>query len=347
MQLGRPAELAALAASSARIGVDITLVQAAGGNSSVKIDDVLWVKASGTWLADAERKPIFVPVDLPAARAAMAAGDDKIPARADGPSGLRPSIETSLHAFMPHRVVLHVHAVNTIAWAARTDAPAELRTRLAGLPWAWLPYCRPGLPLTLAVAEATSGHTPDILILGNHGLVVGGADCAVAEALVREVERRLALPARSAPAADFARLDASCRDTIYRPAAFAECHAIATDAHSRSIATGGTLYPDHVVFLGPGARALRSDETIAEVARSSRPQPPPAFLLVPGVGTVLRTDLPSGAEPLLRCLGLVTARLPEGAAVAYIPPEEELALMTWDAEHYRKSLGGERQTRPA
>jgi rhamnose utilization protein RhaD (predicted bifunctional aldolase and dehydrogenase) len=94
-----------------------------------------------------------------------------------------------------------------------------------------------------------------------------------------------------------------------------------------------------VVFLGPGARALRSDETIAEVAQSSRPQPPPAFLLVPGVGTVLRTDLPSGAEPLLRCLGLVTARLPESAAVTYIPAEEDLALMTWDAEHYRKSLG--------
>jgi rhamnose utilization protein RhaD (predicted bifunctional aldolase and dehydrogenase) len=344
MTSGQPAELAALAALSARIGADITLVQAAGGNSSTKIDDVLWVKASGTWLSDAERKPIFVPVDLPAARAAMAAGNDKIPARADGHPGLRPSIETSLHAFMPHRVVLHVHAVNTIAWAARADAPAELRTRLAGLDWAWLPYCRPGLPLTLAVAEATAGHTPDILILGNHGLVVGGADCAVAEDLMREVERRLAVPVRPAPAADLARLGESCRDTVYRPAAFPECHAIAMDAHSRSIATGGTLYPDHVVFLGPGARALGREETIADVARSAG-RLPPAFLLVPGAGAALRADLPSGAEPLLRCLGLVAARLPAGTAITYISAEEEQALMTWDAEHYRKSLSGERQAR--
>jgi rhamnose utilization protein RhaD (predicted bifunctional aldolase and dehydrogenase) len=346
MTAGQPAELAALAALSARIGADIALVQAAGGNSSVKIDDVLWVKASGTWLSDAERRPIFVPVDLPAARSAMAAGDDKIAARADGPPGLRPSIETSLHAFMPHRVVLHVHAVNTIAWAARRDAPRELEKRLADLAWAWLPYCRPGLPLTLAVAEATAGRTPDILILGNHGLVVGGADCAGAEALMREVERRLAVPVRAAPAADFARLGESCRDTVYRPASFAECHAIATDRHSRSVATGGTLYPDHVVFLGPGARALERDESIANVARSSDPLPP-AFLLVPGVGTVLRTDLPPGAEPLLRCLGLVAARLPKGAAITYIPAEEELALINWDAEHYRKSLSGEHHGGPA
>jgi len=337
MTSNQSADLGALAALSARIGADITLVQAAGGNASVKIDGVLWVKASGTWLADAERKPVFVPVDLAAARAAMASGDDKIPARTDRPPGLRPSIETSLHAFMPHRVVLHVHAVNTIAWAARADAGAELESRLAGLAWTWLPYCRPGLPLTRAVAAATAGRTLDVLVLGNHGLVVGGADCDAAEALMRAVEGRLAVPVRSAPAADAGRLDASCRGTGYRPAAFAECHDLATDARSRAVATGGTLYPDHVVFLGPAARALDDGETVAALAQRT---PPPAFLLVPGIGTVLRTDLPPGAEPLLRCLGLVAARIPDGAPVTYLSADEEQALMAWDAEHYRKSLSG-------
>ncbi len=38
---------------SARIGHDIDLVQGAGGNSSAKEGGVLWVKASGTWLAAA------------------------------------------------------------------------------------------------------------------------------------------------------------------------------------------------------------------------------------------------------------------------------------------------------
>jgi rhamnose utilization protein RhaD (predicted bifunctional aldolase and dehydrogenase) len=240
---------------------------------------------------------------------------------------------------MPHPVVLHVHAVNTIAWSARADAPAELETRLVGLAWAWLPYCRPGLPLTQAVA--TAGRPPDVLVLGNHGLVVGGRDCDAAEALMRDVERRLALPERPAPPADPDRLGAACRDTIYRPAEFAECHAIATDGHSRAVAAAGTLYPDHVVFLGPGARVLEGNETVASVARCAAP----AFLLVPGVGTVLRADLPPGAEPLLRCLGLVTVRLPAGAPITYLPATEEQALMTWDAERYRKSLGaGDRWT---
>ena len=57
---------------SARVGRNILLVQGAGGNSSIKHDDILWVKASGTWLADAEQKDIFVPVPLGAARTALA-----------------------------------------------------------------------------------------------------------------------------------------------------------------------------------------------------------------------------------------------------------------------------------
>ena len=47
---------------------NILLVQGAGGNSSVKQDDVLWVKASGAWLSEAKEKEMFVPVEL-AARA--------------------------------------------------------------------------------------------------------------------------------------------------------------------------------------------------------------------------------------------------------------------------------------
>jgi rhamnose utilization protein RhaD (predicted bifunctional aldolase and dehydrogenase) len=335
-----PAELAALARLSVRVGSDIALVQAAGGNSSLKLAGILWVKASGAWLADAERKPIFVPVDLAEARAALAAGNEKIPALPSSPSTLRPSIETSLHALMPHRVVLHVHAVNSIAWAVRRDERAELERRLAGLAWAWLDYCRPGVPLAASVAAVTAGRTPDVLILGNHGLVVGAADCAAAEALVHDVERRLALPVQSTRPTDKERLVALCQGTPYRPAAFDECHAVAVEPRNAAIATGGSLYPDHVVFLGPGAHALAPNETIAQATRVADDAdiPPPNFLLVPGIGTAIRTDLPPDAEPILRCLGLVVTRLPAEAEVTYLPAVEEQALLNWDAEHYRKSL---------
>jgi rhamnose utilization protein RhaD (predicted bifunctional aldolase and dehydrogenase) len=331
-----------LARVSRIVGRDVTLVQGAGGNSSTKLDGVLWVKASGTWLADAEARRIFVPVDLRVALQAITDNQEKIPALAhpDADPTLRPSIETSLHALIPHRCVLHVHGVNSIAWAVMEGAEAEMATRLAGLEWAYLPYCRPGVPLSQALAQLVRRDRPDVLILGNHGLVVGADDMDRAEALIREVERRLALAPRPAGAADPDRLAKLAEGSLYRPAEFAECHRAALDPWSLDLAAGGSLYPDHVVFLGSGALALAEGDSPAaiEARAAAHDLPAPPIILVPGAGCLIRGDLPAGAEAITRCLGLVAERIPEGTAVRYLAADEEAALMDWDAERYRKSL---------
>lgn len=336
-------DLRSLARVSRAVGRDVTLVQGAGGNSSVKLGDVLWVKASGTWLADAGTKPIFVPVDLAVARRAIVDNQEKIPAldHPAAPAALRPSIETSLHALLPHRAVLHVHGVNSIAWAVMEGGEAGMAERLAGLNWAYLAYCRPGVPLSQALSAVIARDRPDVLILGNHGLVAGAGDMDAAEALIREVERRLALAPRAASAApDPDRLSALAAGTSYRPAGFAECHRAALDSTSLGIAGGGSLYPDHVVFLGSGAHLLADGDTPAAIAARAvaRGLPAPPIILVPGAGCLIRGDLPAGAEEITRCLGLVAERIPEDAAVRYLAADEEAALLDWDAERYRKSL---------
>ena len=110
------------------VGSDPLLTQASTGNSSVKLDGVLWIKASGRWMADALRDDIFIPLDLAeVVTQCLRKGID--------PAERYPhaSLETAMHAAMPHRVVLHVHCVNTIAWAVRSDAPQQLQRRLEGL----------------------------------------------------------------------------------------------------------------------------------------------------------------------------------------------------------------------
>ncbi|MFO1055977.1 MAG: class II aldolase/adducin family protein [Dongiaceae bacterium] len=331
----REPDLSGLARISAAVGADITLVQGAGGNASLKDDGVLWVKASGTWLADAAAKPIFVPVELAEVHRRIAAGVETMPSlRPDGP--LRPSIETSLHALLPHRVVLHVHGVNTLAQGAQAGAATALAPLLAGFDWAWLPYCQPGLPLTEAVARLTASRPADVLILGNHGLVVGADTPEAAEALAREVERRLALPWRAGPPADLAALAALAQGTPYRPARDADSHAAATDPDNGRIASGGSLYPDHVVFLGRGAAVLPPGaRPPGQAADGGKP---PACLLVPGLGTLARADLVPGAEAMLRCLGLVAGRLPAAARVTYLTAEDEHRLLNWEAEAFRQTL---------
>ncbi len=125
-------------------------MQAAGGNTSLKSDGVMWIKASGTWLKDALARDIFVAVDHAALMHALARNDPACETCSDfvrsdlNASGLRPSIETTVHALMPQRVVVHVHCVNTIAWAIRSDAAERLSERLSGFNWAFIPYARPG-----------------------------------------------------------------------------------------------------------------------------------------------------------------------------------------------------------
>ena len=336
-------DLSGLRSMSARVGRNPLLIQGAGGNSSAKIEGVLWVKASGTWLQDAERTLIFLPLDLEKARQTFSAGEEKIAPLpfADVPAGLRPSIETSLHAFLPQAIVLHVHSVNAIAWCVRKEGPRLLDQRLAGLNWAWLDYCRPGLPLALeAAALARRQVAPDVLMLGNHGLVVAGADCAQVEALLAEVEHRLGLDLRPSPAPRVEALGGLAKSSPYRPAASAVVHGVATDPERLAIAGAGSLYPDHVVFLGPAVRVLGDQERPAAIARKAEEEghPPPALLLAPGCGALLRSDLPPEAVALAECLGEVLARLSEGAAVSYLGAAEEQALLGWDAEKYRKSL---------
>ncbi len=341
----QPAILNELRRMSAQVGRNILLTQAAGGNSSVKDGDVLWVKASGTWLADAEAKDIFVPISLSGARDALARGDERMPLAKDhAESPLRGSIETSLHALMPHPVVLHVHSVNTIAWSTRTDANEQFAARLEGLAWHRLGYHHPGLPLAQAVSESLARAPADVLILGNHGLVVGAATCASAEELVTEVERRLAVVPRGAPPADQDALLRICANTEYGPAREPLCHALATDRYNLSIATRGSLYPDHVIFLGPALPALAEGENLAaRVAHTANEgSPPPVAMLVPGRGAVIRNDAGPAAQALLTCLALVVTRLPFDAIVEYLPPHNEQALLNWDAERYRQQMTANR-----
>ncbi|HEY4161955.1 MAG TPA: class II aldolase/adducin family protein [Dongiaceae bacterium] len=329
---------------SARIGKNILLVQGGGGNTSVKIDDVLWVKASGAWLADAEARDIFVPVQLSGARRAIAAGSDHMPVVESFTGKLRASIETSLHALMPHRVIVHVHAVNTVAWAVRTDGRGELAERLNGLAWRHLPYHRPGLPLCQAVAQEMASERMDVLILGNHGLLVGAEDCDAAEALLEDVERRLAVALRAAPKANAPILRRLCSGTEYRPADTDLAHGLATSECNLELVTAGSLYPDHVVFLGPALPKIKAGETLdAAMARETdKGLAPPVALLVPDVGAIIRIDASEGAKVMLACLGLVVERLPEQATIAYLPATEERMLLNWNAEHYRKQMTASR-----
>jgi rhamnose utilization protein RhaD (predicted bifunctional aldolase and dehydrogenase) len=313
-------DLAALARVSAELGRNRLLVQAAGGNTSIKADGVLWVKASGRWLSKALDEPVFVPVDLSRLMPALARGDaacetcDAFVRHDLSAPGLRPSVETTLHGGLPQRVVIHVHCVETISHAVLEDGATRLKPLLDGLKWAWVPYIRPGLPLFRTITPGA-----DIYVLQNHGLVVAADTLEAAVGLVETVGRRLARPVHAAPTG-------SQRSVERAGYHFADAPALAP--HAVRLAAAGAYYPDHLVFLGSGAAVF--DSVVGA----------PPVILAPGFPPLARDDLAPTPLAMAGCLADVAARFAPDDRPRYFTAKEEYELTHWDAEIYRQSLPG-------
>jgi len=346
-----PADLDELRALSKRIGSNLTLVQGSGGNTSVKDNDVLWVKASGTWLTDAETQSILVSVDLPRVEAMLKAGEsDFNDATLSGT--LRPSIETSLHCQLPHHIVVHVHSVSAIAWSVQVDAKDRLAEQLAGIDWRYIPYAQPGAPLTAEVsrvlAEEPKNHDPTLLVLENHGLVLGGETCANVESLLNDVESRLHIPPRTHPPPAISALKTAVTALTeldnWRLPNTDDIHAIALDTDAIQTATGGALIPDHAVFLEKAVPICNSpDEIQANLSEyTSTLGHEPDWMIVRNAGVVLSSRIGSAAEAQLRGLAMISLRIPSGARIHYIDSHAAEELQTWDAEIYRKKLDEDR-----
>ena len=341
-------DLRELAEVSARIGGNPLLVQGAGGNSSIKNDDELWVKASGTWLAEACERDIFVPlsrsrVDRDLREQGLISAHAILADRGD--EGLRPSIETALHALMPQRVVLHAHAVNAMALSVQADGET-ITARLLGdtCRWRWIPYRQPGSPLAAAVRDALAQAPADVLLLQNHGVVVGADTPAAAEALLQDVERRLHMEPRTFPDPPLI-APAGFEDDAY------ELHRAASgaalDPAAVALLTGQALIPDQVVFLGGAVPALPEGEIPSRhaAALKQRIGVSPALLLLPGRAAFAARQRSTGTEDVIQGLLAIARRVPPGARVTGLANEDVGALLNWDAEHYRLALDSARAAR--
>jgi rhamnose utilization protein RhaD (predicted bifunctional aldolase and dehydrogenase) len=338
-------EFEALRLLSARIGADPLLVQGAGGNTSIKEGGVLWIKASGKWLSEAAREDMFVPVSFEPLWAALkrdhpdAERAEKFIAPGHDSKGLRPSIETTVHALLPQKIVLHVHCVSTIAHAVQLSAEKLIAPLLRGIEYAFIPYRRPGLPLAKAIAERVKPET-NVLVLGNHGLVVAAETVADAASLLKKVCLRLRLEARMAFEPDLSALAQHASGSSYRLPAAPRAHAAALDPRSCAMAAGGSLYPDHVVFLGAGSVISRPGESAKMIEDSAKAEgvSPPVSILFPGQGVLMRGDADRGAEAMAECLAEVTGRINLFAQISYLSLAENAELLNWDAEKYRQEL---------
>lgn len=172
-------------------GADRTVCNIYGGNTSSKLSvpdhmgrptRVLYVKGSGSDLATMKAKDFSaLKLDevLPLRERAQMTDEEMVEYLnrcAFEPGRPRQSIETLLHAFIPHPCVDHTHPDAIISLACSPDGRAIARD-IFGERAAWVEYIRPGFLLSKWIADAVeSGPRVEAVIMAKHGLVTWGPD---------------------------------------------------------------------------------------------------------------------------------------------------------------------------
>ncbi len=259
-------------------GRDPRYVLAGGGNTSLKTDDRLWVKASGHALGTIERDgfveleraalAVMLDRDWPHERHAREAAfkDAVMAARVEPQRGQRPSVEALLHHLMPGRFVVHTHPTAVNGLTCCTEG-RHLSSPV--LPEAiWQPYVDPGLVLAKALRERLVDDDPHgvtTVLLENHGLIVSGDDIDQIELTSTEVlarcdaefnkRHRVTTPKHEDGERDAARFllhqalaEESRDDTVVRPIDSPAMAWLLSTADGRAAALGGPLTPDQIVY---------------------------------------------------------------------------------------------------
>jgi len=325
-----------LRAFCAQVGADPMLTQAAGGNVSAKVGDELWVKASGTWLADALTRDIFVPVDLPRLRDQIQQQDYSAAPVVLGPSKLRPSIETVMHACLPHRYVVHLHSIQELSILVRDDPEPELQRSLRGASFNWclLPYFRPGGSLSEAIAAVvTPRDDVGCLLLRNHGVVFGGETLDHVSEMICETHERLRGATRIVNSIRASESKFEPGVTGWRSPQDRSLHDLAVHPVLLSRLQGDwALFPDHVVFLGAEPVVVSNTPSLEHLPTEAQ------VAFVAGEGVAIREGHKVGLEQQLKAYLHVIERQEPSQSLTSLSDEQVAELLNWDAERYRISL---------
>ena len=322
---------------SFKLGSDKNLVQAAGGNTSMKINNSMFIKASGTWLQDSLEKDIFVEVNLKSIQNKIQNEiDDNYVDDITSNNNLRPSVETSFHALINYKYVLHVHSTSTIANAVYLNSEKLLKEQL-GQEIACVPYARPGFPLTLLIKKHINVDT-QIIILENHGLIIAGDNLEKTHDLLIDIHNKLDVIFNK----DYPIYAGNKNIEIsgYTQKNDEKYKIFQTSNHKLLEIFSKSLYPDHVIFLGPGVPLFKSSENLKKFIFETQEKGinPPPFIILEKYGLYESHQCVAAAREMIDCFVEVLIRINLGNEIKSLSKNQEDELLNWDAEKYRQTI---------
>ena len=379
--------------TSRLLGRDKTLVLHGGGNTSLKLaqknlfgedEHVLYVKGSG-WDLETIEADGFTPVQLDYLRRLVQLGvlSDAQLVNQLATHMLRswapvPSVETILHACLPHKFVDHTHADAVLAITNTADGERRIR-EIYGDTVVVLPYVMPGFDLAKLCAKEyprQAGAATIGMVLMNHGVFSFGDSARQSYERMIELVRRAEDYLKSqgaweipAPGIRPGRIDmlqqAQLRLKLSTTAGAAmimtthtdgETLAFAQRADVSALSQQGPVTPDHIIrtkrtpMLGTDVDAYARDYMAyfdAHVRQTSEPKtmldPAPRMVLDPAFGLAAAGSSAKDAAivaELYQHSMQVMQRAQALGGYRALPPRELFEVEYWDLEQAKLRRGG-------
>ncbi len=364
-------------------------VIAGGGNTSYKNDKQLWIKASGVSLGEIDengfcildrKKLNEIPNQQFSTDATMREEEVKnalLNSRVNPESGLRPSVETSLHNLFETSFVVHTHSTLVNGLMCSNQA-AEKTLEIFGEEILFIPNTNAGYTLFVVVSNEIEKYKtkfnkePQIVLLQNHGIFVAANSIEEIKLIYANVKEKLIGALNNFP--EQKEIPVSEKITEVLPAVrmllSGEKLKVASAVNSSWISnyiSDKTAFekgiekpftPDQMVyclseylFIEDGTAERIIDEIKIKIADfKSRKGVVPKIIFIQNEGVIVAEDTAVSVEYLKDMVNdfCQIASLTENfGGPSPLTPDDINFIENWEVENYRKkiSLGGKAQGR--
>lgn len=356
----------------------VDMIQAGGGNASAKYESndlsMMLIKASGFLMSEVDENKGYAQIELDKilkiledVQNGILSIDDEseINRRINeaNTGDLRPSIETFLHALLPQRYILHVHALITLIYASskrfvedmasQWDAPKEQNNQL--IKALLVPYEKPGIHLAMAMMQgiekyiAYYGVSPDVIILQNHGLIVASdSPDALYDAITTvedDIKTYIGLPKTFGKIYMDQRIIKSAINSVLpHKRIFVRANE---DRDLVDYKDGVPSFPDALVFCGLEPMIVDTknhDNSTFELVKAAmtgyfdKYDDFPKVVLLDSVPYFCGESIKKCLEvqDVLKIQGIIRREV--GDSLVTLSQEQAYTLLNWEAEKYRKNL---------
>ncbi len=327
------------------------LVQAGGGNSSVKLNaSEMLIKTSGIHLSDMSIGKGYSRIDYSYLRNALK--DSSIDSDSEREllqacllEGNRPSIETFLHA-LTRKYTLHTHPLAVSILVTRKDGFKELRGLFPDA--LFVDYATPGVKLAELFCSEYNNYSAEnqieVIFLKNHGLIVSAdiADAVVSETenVLKKIESYLSLDMGGYHAA-YTIHEEFCKAGEYE--------GIIYLVKDKDVAKNLGAFkkrnyefwvsPDSIVFCGKRALIIERDVDKALIKKHRAMYGEPVIIIYQKDVYINAPNMKKAKE--IECVLSYTMQIVVGSnyeLIDYLGDTEQNFLLNWDSEKYRKNL---------